>query len=67
MGWAKMLKETWVPKIACGHLLEAEQIHGLIVKLVHAAASVFRGRLADDGGGKLNRSGLLQTGQKQAP
>ena len=59
MGWAKMLKETWVPKDRVGHLLEAEQIHGLIVKLIHAAASIFRGRLGRDGGGKLNRSGLL--------
>ncbi len=49
-----------------GHLLEAEQIHRLIVKFIHAAASVFRGRLADNGGGKLNRGGLLQAGQQQS-
>ncbi len=48
-----------------GHLLKAEQIHGLVVEFVHAAASVFRGRLADDGGGKLNRGGLPQTRQQQ--
>ncbi len=65
MGWAKRLKAAWVPKIACGHLLEAEQVHGLVVQFIHAAASVLGGRLADDGGGELKRGGLLQTGQQQ--
>ena len=53
------------PENRIGHLLKAEQIHGLIVELIHAPASVLRGRLADHCRGELNRSNLLQARQQQ--
>ena len=45
------------------HSLEAEQIHRLLVELIHGGASKFAGRLQQRGGGKAHRRGLLQAVQ----
>ena len=65
MDWTKRLKAAWVPKTCGGHLLKAEQVYGLIVQLVHAAASVLGGGLADDGGGEAKRGSRLQAAEQQ--
>src|ERR1035438_2103658 len=46
-------------------LLEAEQVHGLLVEFVHGGAARFTGGQQQRGGGKADGRGLLQPLQKQ--
>ena len=45
---------------ALGHLLERQQVHGLLVQLVHALLSMFRCGLEDRGHHSLDPPGFLR-------
>ncbi len=45
--------------------LEVEQVHRLLMQLVHGGAAELAGRLKNRGGGKSDRSGLLQPIEQQ--